>query len=67
MYLAWKARLHGFEARFIELADQTNRYMPHHVVEKVAQALNAQRKPLNGSQVLLLGLAYKKDVNDTRD
>ncbi len=67
MYLAWKARLHGFEARFIELADQTNRYMPHHVVEKVAAALNDHRKSLNGSRILLLGLAYKKDVNDTRD
>ncbi|MBI3319161.1 MAG: nucleotide sugar dehydrogenase [Candidatus Omnitrophica bacterium] len=67
MYLAWKARVHGFEARFIELADQTNRYMPHHVVDKIASALNARKKPLNGSKVLLIGLAYKKDVNDTRD
>ncbi len=67
MYLAWKARVHGFEARFIELADQTNRSMPHYVVEKVARALNARKKPLNGSRILLIGLAYKKDVNDTRD
>ena len=67
MYLAWKARLHGCEARFIELADQTNRYMPHYVVEKIAQALNERKKPLKGSSVLLIGLAYKKDVNDTRD
>ena len=67
MYLAWKARLHGAEARFIELADQTNRAMPHYVVEKIARGLNARKKPLNGSRILLLGLAYKKDVNDTRD
>ncbi len=67
MYLAWKARLHGFEARFIELADQTNRSMPHHVVEKLASALNARRQALNGARILLIGLAYKKDVNDLRD
>jgi len=67
MYLAWKARVHGFEARFIELADQVNRYMPHYVVDKVARALNERRKALNGSRILLLGLAYKQDVNDVRD
>lgn len=67
MYLAWKARLHGGEARFIELADQTNRAMPHYVVERVARALNDRRKPLNGSRILLIGLAYKRDVNDIRD
>jgi len=67
MYLAWKARLQGGEARFIELADQTNRAMPRYVVEKVARALNDRRKPLNGSRVLLIGLAYKRDVNDIRD
>ena len=67
MYLAWKARVHGFEARFIELADQTNRFMPHHVVDKVARALNDRKRSLNGSRLLLIGLAYKKDVSDTRD
>jgi len=67
IYLAWKARVHGFEARFIELADQTNRYMPHYVVERVAQGLNMRKKALKGSRILLIGLAYKKDVNDTRD
>jgi len=67
MYLAWKARVHGFEARFIELADHINRYMPHYVVDKIVQALNARKKPLNGSRILLIGLTYKKDVNDTRD
>ncbi len=67
MYLAWKAKAHGFEPRFIELADQTNRYMPHYVVERVAEALNNQRKSLKGSRVLLIGMAYKPDVNDMRD
>ena len=67
MYLAWKARLHGFESRFIELADQINRYMPHHVVDKVACALNERKKPLKGSRILLVGLAYKRDATDTRD
>ena len=67
MYLAWKARAHGFEARFIELADQVNRYMPHYVVDKIARALNTRKKALNGARILLIGLAYKKDVNDTRD
>ncbi len=67
IYLSWKARMHGFEARFIELAAQINGYMPHHVVDRVAAALNDVRKPLKGSRVLLLGLAYKPDVGDTRD
>ena len=67
IYLAWKMRAQGFEARFIELADQMNRYMPHYVVDRTAAALNARRKALNGARVLLLGLAYKPDVNDTRD
>lgn len=67
MYLVWKARAHGFEPRLIELADQINRQMPHHVVSKIAEALNTHHKPLRGSRILLLGVAYKKDVNDTRD
>ena len=67
MYLAWKVRVHGFEARFIELATQINGAMPEYVVEKVAKVLNDRRKSLNGSRVLLLGLAYKKDVGDLRD
>ena len=67
MYLAWKARAHGFEARFIELADQTNREMPRYVVDKIARALNARKQAFNGSRILLIGLAYKKDVSDTRD
>ena len=67
MYLAWKVRVHGFEARFIELATQINGAMPEYVVEKVAGVLNDRRKPLKGGRVLLLGLAYKKDVGDLRD
>ncbi len=67
MYLAWKVRVHGFEARFIELATQINAAMPAYVVEKVSGVLNGRRKSLKGSRVLLLGLAYKKDVSDLRD
>ena len=67
MYLAWKVRVHGFEARFIELATQINSAMPQYVVERVSRVLNDRRKSLKGSRVLLLGLAYKKDVSDLRD
>ena len=67
IYLAWKVRVHGFEARFIELASQINGAMPEYVVTRIASALNDRRQPLKGSRVLLLGLAYKKDVSDTRD
>ena len=67
IYLAWKVRVHGFEAKFIQLADQTNRSMPHHVVDKVTRALNARKQALNGARILLIGLAYKPNVNDTRD
>jgi len=67
VYLAWKVRVHGFEARFIELATQINGAMPEYVVEKVVTVLNVRRKSLKGSRVLLLGLAYKKDVGDLRD
>ena len=67
VYLAWKVRVHGFEARFIELATQINGSMPEYVVEKVGKVLNDRHKPVKGSRVLLLGLAYKKDVGDLRD
>ena len=67
MYLAWKVRVHGFEARFIELATQINGSMPEYVVERVMSVLNDRHKSLKGSRVLLLGLAYKKDVGDLRD
>jgi UDP-N-acetyl-D-glucosamine dehydrogenase len=66
-YLSWKARQSGFEARFIELAGAVNGAMPHYVVSLVAEALNGIRLPLNGSRVLLAGVAYKRDVDDIRE
>jgi len=66
-YLSWKARQSGFECRFIELAGHVNSSMPDYVVERVAEALNTERKPINGSKILLVGVAYKKDVNDMRE
>ncbi|MBD3161907.1 MAG: nucleotide sugar dehydrogenase [Candidatus Eisenbacteria bacterium] len=66
-YLSWKARAAGFEARFIELAGQINSEMPRHVVGKIVRALNSIRKSVNGSRILLLGVAYKADVDDTRE
>jgi UDP-N-acetyl-D-glucosamine dehydrogenase len=66
-YLSWKARQYNFEARFIELAGQVNSAMPEYVVEKVVRALNEDRKPVNGSRVLLLGVAYKRNVGDVRE
>jgi UDP-N-acetyl-D-glucosamine dehydrogenase len=66
-YLSWKARLHGFEARFIGLAEEVNSRMPRHVVGLVQDGLNERGKPLKGSRVLVLGVAYKKDINDVRE
>lgn len=66
-YLTWKAREYGQATRFIELAGEVNTSMPKHVVHRVAEALNAVRKPLNGSRVLLIGLAYKANVDDDRE
>src|SRR4051812_34798215 len=66
-YLSWKARLHGFEARFISLAEEVNSHMPQHVVRLVQDGLNDYRKPLKGSNVLVLGVAYKRDINDVRE
>jgi UDP-N-acetyl-D-glucosamine dehydrogenase len=66
-YLSWKARQNGFECRFIELAGHVNSAMPDYVVERVADALNTARKSINGSRVHLLGVAYKRDVNDMRE
>jgi len=66
-YLSWKARQTGFECRFIELAGQINASMPEFVVQRVTEALNSVKKPLNGSRVHLFGVAYKKDVGDTRE
>jgi len=66
-YLSWKARQAGFEARFIELAGHVNSAMPHYVADKVSEALNTHRKAVNGSSVLVLGIAYKKDIDDIRE
>jgi UDP-N-acetyl-D-glucosamine dehydrogenase len=66
-YLSWKARQHGFESRFISLAEEVNSRMPEHVVQLVADGLNNARKAMNGSRVLLLGVAYKKDIDDVRE
>jgi UDP-N-acetyl-D-glucosamine dehydrogenase len=65
-YLTWKAREFERCTRFIELAGEINTSMPFHFVDRVGEALNAARKPLNGSRVLVLGLAYKADVDDER-
>jgi UDP-N-acetyl-D-glucosamine dehydrogenase len=66
-YLTWKAREYGQHTRFIELAGEINTRMPEHVVHRVADALNSQRKSLNGSRVLVIGLAYKPNVDDERE
>jgi len=66
-YLTWKAREYGQNTRFIELAGEVNTGMPEHVVHKVADALNQQKKSVNGARVLLLGLAYKPNVDDDRE
>ena len=66
-YLTWIARRHGTNTRFIELAGEINTSMPEYVILRVADALNERRKPVNGSKILLLGAAYKKDVDDPRE
>ena len=66
-YLSWKARASGFEARFIELAGHVNGHMPEHVVDLVAKSLNSNGKAVRGSRVLVLGVAYKADVDDMRE
>ncbi len=66
-YLSWKARASGFEARFIELAGHVNGHMPDHVVDLVGEALNRQGKAVRGSRVLVLGVAYKADIDDVRE
>ncbi len=66
-YLTWKAREHDFHTKFIELAGEINTHMPYYVVEKVVQALSSKKKTIRGSKVLVLGLAYKKDIDDTRE
>lgn len=66
-YLSWKAREYDFSTRFIELAGEINTAMPYHVVEAVSGALNQRKKSLNGSKILVLGVAYKKDIDDLRE
>ncbi|MDH3734534.1 MAG: nucleotide sugar dehydrogenase [Gemmatimonadota bacterium] len=66
-YLAWKMRTMQYRTRFIELAAEVNAEMPRYVVSRVAEALNAARKSVNGSRILLLGISYKRDVGDTRE
>lgn len=66
-YLTWKAREYGVHTRFIELAGEVNSAMPDYVIGKVASALNSAKKAINGSRILVLGIAYKKNVDDMRE
>lgn len=66
-YLSWKAKEVDFRTRFIELAGEINTNMPYHVLDSVTKALNQHKKAVNGSKVLVLGLAYKKDIDDLRE
>jgi UDP-N-acetyl-D-glucosamine dehydrogenase len=66
-YLAWKMRTLNYRTRLIDLAGEVNSEMPHFVVDKVQDALNARRRPVNGSRILILGVAYKRDVGDVRE
>ncbi len=66
-YLSWKAKEWDFRTRFIELAGEINTAMPYHVVDSVVKALNRHKKALNGARILVLGMAYKKDIDDLRE
>jgi UDP-N-acetyl-D-glucosamine dehydrogenase len=66
-YLSWKAKEYDFNTRFIELAGEVNEAMPEFVVQQVSRALNQQKKCLNGSKVLMLGMSYKRDIDDLRE
>tara|TARA_B100001287_G_C22462891_1_gene425886 strand:- start:19 stop:681 length:663 start_codon:yes stop_codon:yes gene_type:complete len=66
-YLTWKAREFGMHTRFIELAGEINERMPNYVVQKTFESLNESGKAINGSKILLLGISYKKNVDDTRE
>jgi UDP-N-acetyl-D-glucosamine dehydrogenase len=66
-YLSWKVKEVGFEARFIELAGHVNGAMPLHVVHKIGDALNSHQKAINGSSILVLGVSYKRDIEDFRE
>jgi UDP-N-acetyl-D-glucosamine dehydrogenase len=67
LYLSWKLKSLNYNARFIEVADQVNMSMPHHVVDLIQNALNEDSKALKGAQVLVLGVAYKRDIDDLRE
>ncbi|MBS4034971.1 MAG: nucleotide sugar dehydrogenase [Ignavibacterium sp.] len=66
-YLTWKAREYDINTKFIELAGEINTFMPYYVIEKAAEVLNKNKKSLNGSKILILGAAYKKDIDDMRE
>ena len=66
-YLAWKAKEYDFSTRFIQLAGEINVSMPYYVIEKTVEALNNHKKSLNGSRIMVLGIAYKKDIDDDRE
>ena len=66
-YLAWKAKEYDFSARFIHLAGEINVSMPYYVIEKTAEALNNRKKSINGSRIMILGMAYKRDIDDDRE
>lgn len=66
-YLSWKAKTYQENARFIELASEINNRMPKYVLDKIIHALNLHKKPINGSKILIIGVAYKKDIGDTRE
>ncbi|PIQ23063.1 UDP-N-acetyl-D-glucosamine dehydrogenase [bacterium (Candidatus Blackallbacteria) CG17_big_fil_post_rev_8_21_14_2_50_48_46] len=66
-YLIWKSRLHGYEPRFMALAEQINSGMPREVLQLIVEALNGIKKSLNGSKILILGVAYKPDIDDVRE
>ncbi len=67
VYLSWKARSNGFEPRFIDLATAVNAAMPGHVVSRITEVLNRRQKSINGSRILIVGVAYKANVSDTRE
>ena len=66
-YLSWKLKTLDYDARFIKLAGEINTYMPKHVVELIISSLNDHQKSINGSKILVVGVAYKKDINDSRE
>jgi len=66
-YLSWKMKSLDYHARFIELAGEINTWMPEHVVDLISSGLNQQKKSINGSKILLVGVAYKKDIDDVRE